>query len=144
MTVWSCLRASSSLSPTRHRLSTLPLLFFSRSPSFTADPLCSPSPSPSHPPCFSSSHHRLFSSGREFPIFNICSPQETILSGGDDASSFPVLAVIDFLDGFHQFSGLPWWMIIASSTVAIRLALFPLLTLQLKKLKRISDLLPQC
>lgn len=145
MAVWSCLRAS-SLSSMRHRFSTLPLLsFFSHSPSFNADPLFS-SPPPSPSPCFSSLHRRLFSSppsgppelGPEFPIAS----QDIIIA--DDSSSFPVLPVVDFLDGFHQFTGLPWWMIIASSTVAVRLALLPLLVLQLKKLKRISELLPQC
>ncbi|KAJ0243027.1 ALBINO3-like protein 2 [Hirschfeldia incana] len=145
MAVWSCLRAS-SLSSTRHRFSTLPhlLFFFSHhSPSFNPDPPFS-SPPPS-PPCFSSLHHRLFFSslpgppelGPEFPIAS----QDIITT--DDSSSLPVLAVVDFLDGFHQFTGLPWWMIIASSTVAVRLALLPLLVLQLKKLKRISELLPQ-
>lgn len=146
MAVWSCLRAS-SLSSTRHRLSTLPpLFFFSHSPSFNTDPLFSSPPPPSLPspsPCFSSLHRRLFSSppgaplelGPEFPI----SPQDIVT----DDSSLPVLAVVDFLDGFHEFTGLPWWMIIASSTVAVRVALLPLLLLQLKKLKKISELLPQ-
>ncbi|KAL0730979.1 hypothetical protein Bca4012_027073 [Brassica carinata] len=148
MAVWSCLRPS-SLSSTRHRFSTLPLLsFFSHSsPSFNADPLfSSPPPSlPSPSPCFSSLHRRLFSSlpsgaPEPGPEFTIAS-QDIIIA--DDSSSLPVLAVVDFLDGFHQFTGLPWWMIIASSTVAVRLALLPLLVLQLKKLKRISELLPQ-
>lgn len=144
MAVWSCLRAS-SLSSTRHRLSTLPpLLFFSHSPSFNPEPLFSSPPPPSPSPCFSSLHRRLFSSlpgaplepGPEFPIAS----QDIIT----DDSSLPVLAVVDFLDGFHEFTGLPWWMIIASSTVAVRVALLPLLVLQLKKLKKISELLPQC
>ncbi|CAN6995633.1 unnamed protein product [Brassica oleracea var. botrytis] len=146
MAMWSCLRAS-SLSSTRRRFSTIPLLFFSHSPSFNAvDPLFSPSPSlPSPSPCFSSLHRRLFSSlppggapelGPEFPIAS----QDIIIT---DDSSLPVLAVVDLLDGFHQCTGLPWWMIIASSTVAVRLALLPLLVLQLKKLKRISELLAQ-
>ncbi|KAL6496878.1 hypothetical protein OROGR_028807 [Orobanche gracilis] len=39
--------------------------------------------------------------------------------------------------------GFPWWIIISSSTVAMRLALFPTVVLQLKKLKRIGDLLPK-
>jgi hypothetical protein len=133
MAVWrSCLRASSS----RHRLSSLffshhlkPSSFISHSP-----PLFSPSPSPS-PTCFSPLH-RLLSSGPEFPIGS----QEIIPT---DDSSLPVLAVVDFLEGFHEFTGLPWWMIIASSTVAVRLALLPLLILQLKKLKTISELLPK-
>lgn len=32
---------------------------------------------------------------------------------------------------YHSFSGLPWWLTIASSTVAVRLALFPLIRLQI-------------
>ncbi|XP_006302131.2 ALBINO3-like protein 2, chloroplastic [Capsella rubella] len=123
----SCLRASSS----RHRFSTL----FS---SQTLKPFISypppPSPSPS-PPCFPSLR-RFISTGPELPIGS----QDIIPS---DDSSLPVLAVVNFLDGFHEFTGLPWWMIIASSTVAVRLALLPLLILQLKKLKTISELLPQ-
>lgn len=134
MAVWrSCLRASSSSS--RHRFSTLSLFFFSNplKPSFNPNPppLFLPSP-----PCFSPLR-RFISSYPEFPI----SSQDIIPK---DDSSLPVLAVVQFLDGFHEFTGLPWWMIIASSTVAVRLALLPLLILQLKKLKTISELLPQC
>ncbi|CAE5962906.1 unnamed protein product [Arabidopsis arenosa] len=132
MAVWrTCLRSSSSSS--RHRFSTLFPLFFSSISN--PPPLISPSPSPS-PPCFPPLR-RFISSSPEFPIIS----QEIIIPNDD--SSLPVLFVVDFLDGFHEFTGLPWWMIIASSTVAVRLALLPLLILQLKKLKTISELLPQ-
>ncbi|XP_010415050.1 PREDICTED: ALBINO3-like protein 2, chloroplastic [Camelina sativa] len=131
--VWrSCLRASSS-SSSRHRISNL---FFSNSlkPFISSHPppLFSPSP-----PCLPPLHRRFISSFPEFPIGS----HEIIIPNDD--SSLPVHAVVNFLDGFHQFTGLPWWMIIASSTVAVRLALLPLLILQLKKLKTISELLPQ-
>ncbi|XP_010511397.1 PREDICTED: ALBINO3-like protein 2, chloroplastic isoform X2 [Camelina sativa] len=133
MSVWrSCLRASSCSSSSRHRISTL---FFSNS----LKPLISSHPPPlfsPSPPCLAPLH-RFISSGPEFPIGS----QEIIIPNDD--SSLPVHAVVNFLDGFHQFTGLPWWMIIASSTVAVRLALLPLLILQLKKLKTISELLPQ-
>ncbi|KAG7585801.1 Tetratricopeptide repeat-containing domain [Arabidopsis thaliana x Arabidopsis arenosa] len=132
MAVWrTCLRASSSSS--RHRFSTLFPLFFSSISN--PPPLFSPSPSPS-PSCFPPLR-RFISSSPEFPIIS----QEITIPNDD--SSLPVLVIVDFLDGFHEFTGLPWWMIIASSTVAVRLALLPLLILQLKKLKTISELLPK-
>lgn len=55
----------------------------------------------------------------------------------------PVQALIFLLDSCHDVTGLPWWVIISSSTVAMRLAIFPLVVLQLKKLRRIGELLPQ-
>ncbi|XP_057961989.1 ALBINO3-like protein 2, chloroplastic [Malania oleifera] len=61
----------------------------------------------------------------------------------DYDSIFPVRAVISLLDGFHDLTGLPWWIVIASSTLALRLLLFPVLVLQLNKLKRISKLFPK-
>lgn len=63
-----------------------------------------------------------------------------VLTGGAD-SIFPIRVVISFLDGYHDLTGLPWWIIISSTTVALRIALFPLLIMQLKKLKKIGDLL---
>ncbi|GER28335.1 cytochrome oxidase biogenesis protein [Striga asiatica] len=59
-----------------------------------------------------------------------------------DEPILPVRAVISMLDSYHDATGLPWWFIISSSTVAMRLALFPLVVLQLKKLRRIGELLP--
>ncbi|KAH6790000.1 hypothetical protein C2S51_005006 [Perilla frutescens var. frutescens] len=55
----------------------------------------------------------------------------------------PVETLISLLDSYHAFTGLPWWVIISSSTVVMRLAIFPLVVLQLKKLKIIGELLPQ-
>ncbi|XP_042482878.1 ALBINO3-like protein 2, chloroplastic [Macadamia integrifolia] len=55
----------------------------------------------------------------------------------------PVRVVISLLDGYHELTGLPWWVIIASSTLALRLAILPLLIVQLTKLKKISELFPK-
>ncbi|KAL6568670.1 hypothetical protein OROHE_004354 [Orobanche hederae] len=88
------------------------------------------------------------------------SPELRSLSPGDFASSarrfstepnfseldepiFPVQTIISMLDSYHDVTGFPWWIIISSSTVVMRLALFPSVVLQLKKLRRIGDLLPK-
>ncbi|XP_059436923.1 ALBINO3-like protein 2, chloroplastic [Corylus avellana] len=60
-----------------------------------------------------------------------------------DDSILPVRAMISMLDGFHDLTGLPWWIVIASSTLALRVALLPVLILQLNKLKKIGDLFPK-
>ncbi|KAL8458857.1 hypothetical protein ACS0TY_035550 [Phlomoides rotata] len=49
--------------------------------------------------------------------------------------------LISLLDCYHDATGFPWWIIISSSTLAMRLALLPLLVVQLKKLKRIGEML---
>ncbi|KAL1562275.1 ALBINO3-like protein 2, chloroplastic isoform X1 [Salvia divinorum] len=54
----------------------------------------------------------------------------------------PVQTLISLLDSYHDATGLPWWIIICSSTVAMRLAIFPLIVLQIKKLRIIGELLP--
>lgn len=65
--------------------------------------------------------------------------QGVIDSAGSDELILPVRAVISLLDGLRDVTDLPWWVVIASSTLALRLALFPLLVLQLKKLKTIGE-----
>ncbi|KAM3320163.1 ALBINO3-like protein 2, chloroplastic isoform X1 [Capsicum chacoense] len=65
------------------------------------------------------------------------------VSASVEESILPVRALISLLDGFHDFTGIPWWIVIASSTVAMRLTLFPFVVLQLHKLKRIGELLPK-
>ncbi|XP_057832392.1 ALBINO3-like protein 2, chloroplastic isoform X2 [Cryptomeria japonica] len=45
----------------------------------------------------------------------------------------PVEAMIAFLDGFHNLTGLPWWLSIVASTVVIRSAMLPLSILQMIK-----------
>ncbi|XP_059665570.1 ALBINO3-like protein 2, chloroplastic isoform X2 [Cornus florida] len=62
---------------------------------------------------------------------------------GASESILPVRAVISLLDGYHDLTGLPWWIIIASSTLALRITLFPILILQLRKLQRIAELFPK-
>ncbi|KAL3324174.1 hypothetical protein AABB24_038385 [Solanum stoloniferum] len=60
-----------------------------------------------------------------------------------EESILPVRALISLLDGYHDLTGFPWWIIIASSTVAMKLTLFPFVILQLHKLKRIGELFPK-
>ncbi|KAL0354387.1 UNVERIFIED_CONTAM: ALBINO3-like protein 2, chloroplastic [Sesamum radiatum] len=81
-------------------------------------------------------HHHCFSLSRRFS-------SQPNLSESDDPF-LPVQALISLLDACHDATGFPWWIIISSSTVAMRLALFPLVVLQLKKLKRIGEIFPKC
>ncbi|KAL3825018.1 hypothetical protein ACJIZ3_021047 [Penstemon smallii] len=64
-------------------------------------------------------------------------------SSVSDDPVLPVRALISLLDSYHDLTGFPWWIIISSSTVAMRLALVPLIVLQLKKLRTIGELLPK-
>ncbi|CAN6464482.1 unnamed protein product [Victoria cruziana] len=52
----------------------------------------------------------------------------------------PVDCVIDLLDAAHEFSGLPWWLVISTSTLALRIALLPVTILQIKKVDKIAQL----
>ncbi|PRQ41569.1 putative membrane insertase OXA1/ALB3/YidC, tetratricopeptide-like helical domain-containing protein [Rosa chinensis] len=101
-----------------------------------------------------SSHSRFFSSASpdesDFGRFGGDSDSATqfeVLDFGATASGeeslLPVQGLISVLDHFHELTGLPWWIVIASSTVAMRVALLPLLIVQLKKLKRIGELSPK-
>ncbi|CAL5364861.1 unnamed protein product [Camellia sinensis] len=71
-----------------------------------------------------------------------------------------VRAVVSLLDYCHDFTGLPWytlscldnyivdagnmqWVIIASSTLVLRITLLPMLILQLEKLKKLAELFPK-
>lgn len=65
------------------------------------------------------------------------------VSGNDSVWYYPVLAVISVLDGYHEFSGLPWWAIISTSTLTLRLSLFPVLIWQLRKAEVISSFMPK-
>lgn len=56
---------------------------------------------------------------------------------------YPIQAVILMLDGFHDFTGLPWWVVISISTLALRASLLPILILQLKKMAKFGALLPK-
>ncbi|PON36602.1 Membrane insertase [Trema orientale] len=65
---------------------------------------------------------------------------DAALAINGEESILPFRMVISMLDGFHELSGLPWWVVIGSSILALRLVLFPLLIYQLHKLKRIGEL----
>ncbi|XP_062084221.1 ALBINO3-like protein 2, chloroplastic [Humulus lupulus] len=65
---------------------------------------------------------------------------DAALSISGEESMLPIRVVSSMLDGFHEISCLPWWVVIASSTLALRAVLFPLLIFQLHKLKRIGEL----
>ncbi|KAL5834407.1 hypothetical protein ACOSQ4_013904 [Xanthoceras sorbifolium] len=64
------------------------------------------------------------------------------ISSGED-SILPVQALISLLDAFHDLTGFPWWIMIASSSLALRILLFPAVVLQMRKLKRIAELFPK-
>ncbi|XP_062005480.1 ALBINO3-like protein 2, chloroplastic isoform X1 [Rosa rugosa] len=67
-------------------------------------------------------------------------------SGGAEGSLQhlrPIQDLISVLDWFHQLTGLPWWLVIVSSSLAMRIALLPILIVQLKRLKRIEPFLPR-
>ncbi|KAK2658781.1 hypothetical protein Ddye_005314 [Dipteronia dyeriana] len=64
------------------------------------------------------------------------------ISSGED-SILPVRALVSLLDSFHDLTGFPWWITIASSALALRILMFPAVVLQLRKLKRIADLFPK-
>lgn len=70
-----------------------------------------------------------------------------VAGGGGEISAMgwhtPVDGAIAFIDGFHHFTGLPWWLTIVASTLSIRLAILPLIILQLKKMDRIKELSPK-
>ncbi|KAI3995646.1 hypothetical protein MKX01_007326 [Papaver californicum] len=54
-----------------------------------------------------------------------------------------VQTVVALLDGFHGLTNLPWWIVVALSTLALRLTILPILVLQFSKAKQISELLPK-
>ncbi|XP_030505648.2 ALBINO3-like protein 2, chloroplastic [Cannabis sativa] len=83
------------------------------------------------------SHHSITVSPELIAESNV---MDEALSISCEESMLPVRLVSSMLDGFHEFSGLPWWVVIASSTLALRAVLFPLLIFQLHKLKRIGEL----
>ncbi|KAJ4825178.1 hypothetical protein Tsubulata_022545 [Turnera subulata] len=87
----------------------------------------------------SSSSHSSLDPPQDFPP----SAALDALAAPQDDSILPYNAIISLLDSFHDCTGFPWWVIIASSTVAMRLTIFPLLVLQLQKLKQISHYFPR-
>ncbi|KAJ6877603.1 ALBINO3-like protein 2 [Populus alba x Populus x berolinensis] len=74
--------------------------------------------------------------------FKLDTVTEGVVNGSNvfEESIFPVGAL---LESCHDLTGLPWWIIIASSTLAMRMTLFPLLVLQMYKIKQISLCFPK-
>lgn len=52
-------------------------------------------------------------------------------------------SLIWMMDGIHDLTGLPWWLVISISTVAFRISLFPVLIFQLKQMEKIAKLIPK-
>ncbi|KAJ0079894.1 hypothetical protein Patl1_24092 [Pistacia atlantica] len=63
--------------------------------------------------------------------------------GSGKESILPVQTLISVLDAYYNLCGFPWWVIIATSTLAFRLALLPVVVLQLCKLRNIGELSPK-
>ncbi|XP_066380089.1 ALBINO3-like protein 2, chloroplastic isoform X5 [Miscanthus floridulus] len=59
--------------------------------------------------------------------------------GVGGVSELSVSTVLDLMDGFHSLTGLPWWMTISFSTVAMRLLILPALIVQLQKTAKIGE-----
>ncbi|XP_068341154.1 ALBINO3-like protein 2, chloroplastic isoform X2 [Pyrus communis] len=66
-----------------------------------------------------------------------------VLNSGAEKSLLPIDELISVLDWFHQLTGLPWWVVIASSTLAMKITVLPIRMLQINKLTRIARLLPK-
>ncbi|KAG0489160.1 hypothetical protein HPP92_007971 [Vanilla planifolia] len=56
---------------------------------------------------------------------------------------YPTQTVISMLDGFHELTRLPWWLVISASTLGLRVSLLPVLIFQLKKMAKLGQLLPR-
>ncbi|XP_058102794.1 ALBINO3-like protein 2, chloroplastic isoform X2 [Magnolia sinica] len=84
-------------------------------------------------------------SGTESESFDLGLVSSDVADGEDGGGRWysPVRAVISLLDGAHDLTGLPWWAVISTSTLALRMALLPVLILQLKKLEKMSKLMPK-
>lgn len=65
-----------------------------------------------------------------------------VAAGGDGGGLWGSATgtVIDAIDGFHTLTGLPWWITISVSTMAMRLVILPALILQFQKTAEISRL----
>ncbi|URE39849.1 hypothetical protein MUK42_06135 [Musa troglodytarum] len=81
--------------------------------------------------------------GVEPSIMGLDGPGMVEEVAGESVWSSPMRAVISLLDGFHDFSGLPWWVIISTSTLALRLSLLPMLIVQLRKAQEIALFFPK-
>uniref|UniRef100_A0A453QV50 Uncharacterized protein n=1 Tax=Aegilops tauschii subsp. strangulata TaxID=200361 RepID=A0A453QV50_AEGTS len=59
---------------------------------------------------------------------------------GGGLSGFAMDSLVGVLDGFHNLTGLPWWITISASTVAMRLIILPALIVQFHKTAKIGQL----
>ncbi|RAL54050.1 hypothetical protein DM860_004521 [Cuscuta australis] len=55
----------------------------------------------------------------------------------------PIGGLISLLDGYHDLTGLPWWVIIVTGTLAMRLTIFPFIILLIHKIRTIGEILPK-
>ncbi|CAI9295508.1 unnamed protein product [Lactuca saligna] len=65
------------------------------------------------------------------------------VAGSDEEAILPVRCLVWFLDKVHDLTGMPWWMVIIISTLALRAAILPVLLVQLQKLKINAELAPK-
>ncbi|KAK4764067.1 hypothetical protein SAY87_013505 [Trapa incisa] len=101
----------------------------------------------------SDENSELFGIGESTAVRNeLCDVSSSGLNGVADeifggvireGSILPVRALISLLDRYHDLTGFPWWFVIVSSTLAMRIALLPALVLQLRKMKRIAEITPK-
>ncbi|TKW19984.1 hypothetical protein SEVIR_4G055900v4 [Setaria viridis] len=61
--------------------------------------------------------------------------------GVGGVSELAVSTMSDLMDGFHSLTGLPWWITISLSTVAMRLLILPALMVQLQKTAKIGQII---
>ncbi|KAF8733064.1 hypothetical protein HU200_015425 [Digitaria exilis] len=65
----------------------------------------------------------------------------TTADGVGGVSELAVNTMTDLMDGFQSLTGLPWWITISLSTVAMRLLILPALIVQLHKTAKIGEIL---
>nr|XP_043613920.1 ALBINO3-like protein 2, chloroplastic isoform X2 [Erigeron canadensis] len=77
-----------------------------------------------------------------FDYHDIASDVAALPVSGDDVM-LPIQCLVWFLDKVHYFTALPWWAVIVVSTLALRVAILPVLLAQLQNLKKTAMLAPQ-
>ncbi|KAI3695728.1 hypothetical protein L1987_78728 [Smallanthus sonchifolius] len=97
---------------------------------------------------FASSCYRSFSTDGQKATDDSGFFDHDYVSGGDAISSgeeaiLPVRCLVWFLDTVHDLTDMPWWMVIIISTLALRVAILPVLLVQLRKLKKTAELAPK-
>ncbi|GLT87581.1 hypothetical protein SLE2022_056600 [Rubroshorea leprosula] len=95
----------------------------------------------SNPP----THHLLpqyypFAAAGFSPSRSIVTSPDHIQHTSIEDSILPVRVLASLLDGCHDLTGLPWWLTIVTSTLAMRFALLPVAVMQLQKLKMMGEL----